>query len=147
MGAVDRRKQVRVAFQNGARFDFIGQAAKFRVAADRQTCLPQDLACFARDHAKIDRKLKGLRQGFDRNQNGWRGWRAQSHGRPRRTKGGFLAGVGAYRDRKCHAKAPWRDGAHRPTDPRITHACLTLTGRHGATGRPLAIILARIIIA
>ena len=27
MGAVDRRKQVRVAFQNGARFDFIGQAA------------------------------------------------------------------------------------------------------------------------
>src|SRR5208283_1298625 len=147
MGAVDRRKQMRVAFQNGARFDFIGQAAKFLVAADRQTCLPQDLTCFARDPAKIDGKLKGLRRGFDRNQNGWRGWWAQSHGRPRRTKRGFLASVSAYRDRKCHAKAPWRDDTHRPTDPRITHACLTPTGRYGAIGRPLAIILARIIVA
>ena len=56
------------------------------------------------------------------------GWRAQRQRRERGTRRGFLAGVGADRDGKRHAKAPWRDDAYRPTDPRTVHAQLTLTG-------------------
>jgi len=63
MGAINRRKQMRVAFQNGARFDFIGQAAEFLVAADRQTCLPQDLAASPEIPPKSMESSKGCAEG------------------------------------------------------------------------------------
>jgi len=105
---------------------FIGQAAEFPRRCRSTDLPPQDLACFARDPAKIDGKLKGLRRGFDRNKNG-RGAGAQSTGAHDAPNEASWPASGLSRPQvPCQGTMARRRPS--PTDPRITHACLTLTG-------------------